>query len=201
MSRREVVTGTYGDKYSSRNPVARWMVRGFLDDVEQLARSTGARRVLEVGAGEGEVTRRVVEALQPAWYLASDLTRSCVDGVVTRARAARCALLSADALPLCDGAADLIVACEVLEHLDDPRGALAELRRVGSRWLLASVPREPLWRALNLARLEYLAELGNTPGHVQHWTRSDFLELVSAFGRVEEVRGPIPWTIALVRKA
>jgi len=201
MSRREVVAGTYGDKYSSRNPVARWMVRSFLDDVEQLARSTGAHRVLEVGAGEGEVTRRVLEALQPAWYLASDPAPWCVDRVGTCAPAARCGLLSADALPLQDGAADLIVACEVFEHLDDPRAALAELRRVGSRWLLASVPREPLWRALNLARLHYVADLGNTPGHVQHWTRSDFLELVSAFGRVEEVRGPIPWTIALVRKA
>jgi len=200
MSGREAIHGTYGDKYTSKNPVARWMVQGFLRTIEKMARSTGAHRVLEVGAGEGEVTRRVFEALRPSWYLASDLTRGCV-GAGFRAPAARCALLSADALPLRDGVADLVVACEVLEHLDDPRAALAELRRVGSRWLLASVPREPLWRALNLVRLRYVGDLGDTPGHVRHWTRSGFLELVSAFGRVEEVRGPIPWTIALVRKS
>ena len=37
--------------------------------------------------------------------------------------------------------------------------------------LLVSVPREPLWRALNVARGAYLRELGNTPGHVNHWSK------------------------------
>ena len=35
---------------------------------------------------------------------------------------------------------------EVLEHVPDPAAVLGEMARVASRWLLVSVPREPLWR-------------------------------------------------------
>ena len=49
------------------------------------------------------------------------------------------------------------------------------MARVARRWLLVSVPHEPLWRALNVARGAYLRELGNTPGHLNHWTRAAFV--------------------------
>ncbi|MBI5502175.1 MAG: class I SAM-dependent methyltransferase [Deltaproteobacteria bacterium] len=193
--------GTYGDKYTTRNPVARLLVGAFLDAVTALARRTSARRVLELGAGEGEVTCRVIEALRPALCVATDLAASCVRCAGGRVPSACGAQVDAAALPFRDGAFDLVVACEVLEHLDEPRRALREMRRVSGGWILASVPREPLWRALNVARLRYLPALGNTPGHVQHWTRSGFLDLVREAGRIEEVRGPVPWTIALCRKS
>ncbi|MBI5489921.1 MAG: class I SAM-dependent methyltransferase [Deltaproteobacteria bacterium] len=193
--------GTYGDKYTTRNPVARFLVNGFLDAVAELARRTCARRVLELGAGEGEVTCRVIEALRPELCVATDLAASCVRCAGGRLPEAFGAQVDAAVLPFRDEAFDLVVACEVLEHLEEPGRALREMRRVSGAWILASVPREPLWRALNVARLRYLADLGNTPGHRQHWSRSDFLDLVRTAGRIEEVRGPVPWTIALCRKS
>jgi hypothetical protein len=72
------------------------------------------------------------------------------------------------------------------------------MRRVARRHLLVSVPREPLWRALNLARGAYVADLGNTPGHVNHWSRRAFERLLAGYGKVE-IRTPFPWTMALVR--
>ena len=36
------------------------------------------------------------------------------------------------------------------------------------------MPREPLWRGLNMARGAYLKDLGNTPGHVNHWSKRSF---------------------------
>ena len=65
--------------------------------------------------------------------------------------------------------------------------------------LLVSVPREPLWRALNMARGAYLTDLGNTPGHVNHWSRRGFEALLSRHGEVVETRSPFPWTMTLVR--
>ena len=76
-----------------------------------------------------------------------------------------------EALSFADGEFDLVAATEVLEHVADPQAAVAEMARVARRWLLVSVPHEPLWRALNVARGAYLRELGNTPGHLNHWTR------------------------------
>ena len=74
-------------------------------------------------------------------------------------------------MPFADGEFDLAGAIEVLEHVPDPEHTVAEMARVASRWLLVSVPREPLWRGLNLARGAYVRDLGNTPGHLNHWCR------------------------------
>ena len=83
--------------------------------------------------------------------------------------------------------------------MPDPERSVAEMARVARRHLLVSVPREPLWRALNLARGAYVRQLGNTPGHVNHWSRASFERLLAPHGEVVEVRSPFPWTMVLVR--
>ena len=73
------------------------------------------------------------------------------------------------------------------------------MARVASGYLLVSVPHEPLWRALNMARGAYLRQLGNTPGHLNHWTRRSFVSLLGRYGEVAQIRAPFPWTMLLVR--
>ena len=77
--------------------------------------------------------------------------------------------------------------------------ALATLASLARPWLIVSVPREPIWRALNLARLKYVADMGNTPGHLSHWSKRGFVELLDSRVDVIEVRSPLPWTMALCR--
>ena len=96
-------------------------------------------------------------------------------------------------------AAELVVCCEVLEHLPDPPRALEVLGRLARPYLIASVPREPLWRILNIARGKYWSNLGNTPGHLQQWSRRAFVALLAQRFDVVEVRNPLPWTMALCR--
>ncbi len=107
--------------------------------------------------------------------------------------------VSEKGLPFADDEFDVATAIEVLEHVPDPAHTVAEMARVASRWLLVSVPREPLWRGLNMARGAYLKELGNTPGHVNHWSKSSFVKLLSQHGEVVQARSPFPWTMLLVR--
>ncbi|MGI8903885.1 MAG: methyltransferase domain-containing protein, partial [Solirubrobacteraceae bacterium] len=94
---------------------------------------------------------------------------------------------------------ELVSAIEVLEHVPDPDRTLGEMARVARGHLLVSVPREPLWRGLNLARCAYVRELGNTPGHVNHFSKKGFVKLLARHGEVIEARTPFPWTMALVR--
>ena len=102
-------------------------------------------------------------------------------------------------LSFADDEFDLASAIEVLEHVPEPEATLAEMARVARGHLLVSVPREPLWRGLNMARGAYWRDLGNTPGHVNHWSKRGFVSLLSRYGTVEEARSPFPWTMLLVR--
>ena len=87
----------------------------------------------------------------------------------------------------------------MLQLVEDPDRALAEAARVARRAVIVTVPQEPLWRVLNVARGAYMRALGNTPGHVHHWSRRAIAELVSAHAPVVAVRGATPWTLVLAR--
>lgn len=56
-----------------------------------------------------------------------------------------------------------------------PDAAMVQRCRVSCRYLILSVPREPLWKILNLIRGAHLPRLGDTLGHLQHWSRTEFL--------------------------
>lgn len=195
--------GNVYDKYASRNPIERRLVSGFLSDLRALAEHTGARDAHEVGCGEGELS--LMLARDGLRVRGSDVSAEVVAEARRRAAAAgfdveyRARSLT-ELEPERDGA-ELVLCCEVLEHLPDAEAGLDSIATLADPWLIVSVPREPLWRALNMARGKYLGDLGNTPGHLTHWSRGDFLSFLGARVEVVEVRSPLPWTLALCRSA
>jgi SAM-dependent methyltransferase len=98
---------------------------------------------------------------------------------------------------------DVIFLLEVMEHLDYPDQALAELSRILKKdgYLIIGVPREPLWCMLNMARLKYLKSFGNTPGHLNHWSTFMLKRYVrKQFGDIVAATTPLPWTQVVLRK-
>jgi ubiquinone/menaquinone biosynthesis C-methylase UbiE len=196
-----VPTGNTFDKYGSTNPLVRRLMHGFERTLDELFSRAAPRSVLDVGCGEGVLTHRWAERLGERRIVGIDLADPKLEAEwATRQRAnLSYRAVEATQLPFGDGEFDLCTAIEVLEHVPDPLRTLSEMARVAERWVLVSVPREPLWRALNVARGAYLRELGNTPGHLNHWSRRAFVELLTRHGEVVETRSPFPWTMLLVR--
>ena len=196
-----VPTGNTYDKYGSTNPVVRRLMAGFEATLEELFERAAPSSVLDVGCGEGVLTCRWADRLGDGRVVGIDLDdpklRAEWD---TRQRPnLEYRAMAAERMPFADDEFDLAAAIEVLEHVPDPEHTLAEMARVASRHLLVSVPREPLWRALNMARGAYLRDLGNTPGHLNHWSKRAFVSLLEQHGEVVEARSPFPWTMLLVR--
>jgi SAM-dependent methyltransferase len=193
--------GNVYDKYGTSNPVARRLMAGFLGGLAQLVERTGAREAHEVGCGEGELSIRL--ARRGLRVRGSDAFPEVLEEAGRRARAAEVAIefeaVPVEALVPERHAAELILCCEVLAHLEDPEEALEVLATLARPWLIASVPREPLWRALNLARLSYIGDLGNTPGHLNHWSQRAFVRFLTRRFEVVQVLSPLPWTMALCR--
>lgn len=196
------VSGNFYDKYQTRNPIACALMNGFLGAFDELTQVARGRTAFEIGCGEGELSLRL---LARGWDVRGcDVEPDVVAEANQRAGDSgfgnRFALRSIYDLAAAEISADLLICCEVLEHLPDPQAALSRLAAQDAQHILLSVPREPIWRVLNCARGKYLKDWGNTPGHLQHWSRRAFLKLVSAHFEVLETRSPLPWTMVLCRK-
>jgi SAM-dependent methyltransferase len=197
----EVPTGNTFDKYGSSNPVVKRLMGGFHSTLDELWTKAAPSSILDVGCGEGVLTLEWAERLGDGRIVGIDL-----EDPKLRAEWAKRSRLNlefraeeATQLSFSDDEFDLASAIEVLEHVPEPEATLAEMARVARDHLLVSVPREPLWRGLNMARGAYWRDLGNTPGHVNHWSKRGFVSLLSRYGTVEEARSPFPWTMLLVR--
>ncbi len=201
LSRDGVVTGNTYDKYGSSNPLARRLMARFERDLDELLARADPASLLDVGCGEGVLVHRWAQRLAGRRIVGIDLEEESIQAgwAARQAPNLEYRVMPAENLPFARGEFDLASAIEVLEHVPDPAHTLAEMARCAERHLLVSVPREPLWRGLNMARGAYLRELGNTPGHLNHWSRRSFVRLLARHGTVVEVRSPFPWTMLLVR--
>ena len=200
VDREGTVTGNTYDKYGSTNPVVRRLMAGFERTLDELFVQAAPGSLLDVGCGEGVLTAQWAQRV-PGRVVGIDLAdpQLHAEWATRQAPNLEYLVMMAEHMPFGDGEFELASAIEVLEHVPDPEHTVAEMARVASRWLLVSVPREPLWRGLNMARGAYLKDLGNTPGHLNHWSKRSFVSLLSQHGTVVEARSPFPWTMLLVR--
>lgn len=196
-----VIAGNVYDKYGTGNPLARFLMGRFQRSLLELVALTGAGDIHEVGCGEGHLSIRL--AAPGRRLRASDFSEKIIAAARANARASGVdiafkAASIYDLTPVEDGA-ELVVCCEVLEHLKDPQRALSVLAQLANPYLVVSVPREPLWRILNALRGRYLSRLGNTPGHLQHWCKRRFLNFLRPHLKIVKVLTPTPWIMVLAR--
>ncbi|HWQ15529.1 MAG TPA: class I SAM-dependent methyltransferase [Roseiflexaceae bacterium] len=187
-------------KHTSGNPLQRALIARFHRAVAQLAAQTGARRALDAGCGEGFGLQAALVPSFPA-ALGLDLSVESLQFARRLNPASPFVAGSLTALPFPDGAFDLVACLEVLEHLERPEQGLEELCRVSARWLLLSVPNEPLFRGANFLRGKNMRQLGNDPGHLNHWSARSFERFVARRCHVVARRQPFPWTLVLCQTA
>jgi 2-polyprenyl-3-methyl-5-hydroxy-6-metoxy-1,4-benzoquinol methylase len=186
-------------KYDHENILTRPIIQNFFHQVGAIIPGE-ISCVLEVGCGPGHSTE-CLSAMHPnVLYEASDVDPTLVRYAQERNPSLRITQESAYNLARNDSSFDVVICLEVLEHLDDPERALKEIFRVSKQSVLVSVPNEPIWRILNMMRGKYLRDLGNTPGHINHWSPEQFRVLLSRFGRVTVQKQPLPWTVLLCEK-
>jgi ubiquinone/menaquinone biosynthesis C-methylase UbiE len=198
LSENGVVIGNTYDKYGSKNPIVKWIMAGFDNALSGFVSDAAPQTIHEVGCGEGfwamtwaaegKQVRGTDFSSQIIRIAKANATRRGLDPSLFEARSIY------DLEPDRDGA-DLIVCCEVLEHVEEPDRAMKALQRVVGGNLVLSVPREPLWCVLNMARGKYLSNFGNTPGHINHWSASAIRALASRYFDVVAMATPLPWTM------
>lgn len=188
-------------KHTSRNPLQRFLINSFYSTLISLANPLLPKTVLDAGCGEGFTLNKL---------MLNQIGQS-IEGVENEKEAialgkklfpkANIKQGSIYDLPYKDGSFDLVVCTEVLEHLKYPQKALLEIIRVSKKYIILSVPNEPFFRLANFLRGRYIAEFGNSPGHINHWTALSFVKFVRQ-NNLKNIKTlfPFPWTIILGEK-
>ena len=189
-------------KHTSRNPVQQWLLARFHRRIAALIAAALPPKatppvIVEAGCGEGFVLAALGKAVPSARYLGLDVRPEALAAAATQAPRAALARTDVLHLPLRDGAADVTLCLEVLEHLRDPWTAVAELRRVTRGSIIVSVPSQPWFSLANLARGKNLSTWGDDPEHVQHWRAATFLRTLNRHAAVHTVAYSFPWVIAM----
>ena len=191
-------------KYHSGSAAKNRLIQNYFFSLLELAQETNATDIFEIGCGEGQVSAVLMDAgyaVRGCDIDAQDVSNACKSiyeelGVDVSDRFRVESVYDLDAQ---SDRADLIVCCEVLEHLEHPERALEKIASLASPYFIIAVPREPLWCVMNLCMLRNLKTFGNTPGHVNHWSKRKLVALAKSYGEVLAVRTPFPFIMLLCK--
>lgn len=194
---RDNIGGNLYNKYASKNPVVKILIKKFFIDFDAFFDLINVSDVLDVGCGEGYVTNHIKEYRNEIHIEGVDYSPEIIKKAIRLNPRIKFTEGSIYDLKYNDNTFDLSVASEVLEHLEEPEKGIVELKRVSKKYCIITVPNEPFFRIANLFRLKYLSTLGNTPGHVQNWTRKDFRRLLDNNFSNVSIKISTLWQIAL----
>jgi len=192
-------------KYKEKNPISKILINNFYHDIKLVIQhylDLDCRDgVLEVGCGAGISSLRIRNMLPHGQHFeVSDIDENVIRTFMETNFPIPFQMESVTNLNRENGEFSCVFLLEVLEHIPDYQTALSEIFRVSNKYVVVSTPNEPLWRILNLTRGKYISNLGNTPGHINHWSRSSLVSLISNYGKIMKVFTPIPWTIVVAKK-
>lgn len=192
--------GNHYDKYATGNPLERRMMNSFLRSIDEFTTTAGPpASILEVGVGEGHILRRLTTRYPSSAAVGIDLPDEHL-AKIWEQEGVPAEVGDVTNLRFPDRSFDLVLAIEVLEHVGEPDRALREICRVAAGTVVLSVPHEPIWRVGNMLRGRYIGSLGNTPGHVNHWSAKSFTRFVGSALEVEQVATPLPWVVVRARR-
>ncbi len=188
-------------KHTSKNPIQKFLIKNFYSSLISLAKPLNAESILDAGCGEGFTMDKffkngIGKKIQGIEYekAAIDFGKKLFPHLVIKRG-------SIYDLPYKDNSFDLIICTEVLEHLREPARAIKEMLRVSKKYLIVSVPNEPLFMISNLLRGKNIFKFGNDRGHINHWNPLSLKKyLTQNKVKIKKLNLPFPWITILGEK-
>ena len=188
-------------KHTSKNPIQKFLIKNFYSSLISLIKPLKAESILDTGCGEGFTMDKLaklgigkkIEGIEYSKEAISFGKKLFPNLIIKQA--------SIYDLPYKDNSFDLIICTEVLEHLEDPAKALREMLRVSKKYIILSVPNEPLFMIGNFLRGKNVSRFGNDVGHINHWNPLSFRKYLGKNGlMIKKVKLPFPWIIIMGTK-
>ncbi len=187
------IKGNYFDLYKSKSPIMQKIVNNWFHNTYLGVKKTGCKQILDAGCGEGHVTNYLYK--KHLKIQGMDFDRKVFEYPKIKFTEG-----SMYKIPFKDNSFDVVTSTFVLEHLERPEKAVMECRRVAKKYCVFAVPNEPIWRVANIARLTYLKDFGNTPGHINHFGKRQFKKMLKKHFREVTVKRGILTLYAVCKK-
>lgn len=188
-------------KHQNQNPIQKALIDNFYRELFKILKPLKAESILDVGCGEGFTLKKLEEKKIGKKNEGIDYSKDAIK--LGKKIYPELALFEGDVygLKYKDNNFDLSICTEVLEHLDDPKKAVAEIKRVTSKYIIFSVPNEPFFIMANFLRGKYLKSFGNHPEHINHWTSGGFESFLKKQGlTIVKSKHPFAWSLVLTKK-
>lgn len=182
-------------KHKSKNPLKKLFIKNFFNTIYKELKPLKIESVLDVGCGEGFTLKRLKAKKIGKVFKGVDLEKEAIR--LGRRENPKLDLNIGDIynLKFKDNSFDLVISTEVLEHLEKPSIALKELARVSKKYILLSVPNEPLFLLSNYT------QWGKDIGHINKWTSRRFKKFIKSSGlKIVAAKTPFPWTLIICKK-
>ena len=187
-------------KHTARNPIQKLLINNFFRNLLAEAKNLDPISVLDAGCGEGFTLEKFRRNNIGQELTGIDFSEAAIK--IGRKLHNELTLQPGTIyhIPFKANSFDLVICTEVLEHLEHPEKALAELQRVSKKYCIITVPHEPWFMLANFLRGKNISRWGNDIEHIQHWSRRRINRLVSKYFYVTEVKNPFPWTLLVAKK-
>lgn len=188
------------EEYENTNFIVKKLISRFFGTIGLIIKQWGPNdTILELGCGSGKSSAELFNYIDNRYFEASEFDERFVQKLNTLKLPYKIQQESVYELNRADKSVDHIIMLEVLEHLEYPVEALNEIFRVARKSVVLSVPHEPIWCIANFIRGKYISRLGNTPGHINHWSYFSLKKLLNIYGEVRFIKMKFPWLIIEVK--
>ncbi|MBU2637741.1 MAG: class I SAM-dependent methyltransferase [Nanoarchaeota archaeon] len=187
------------EKYNVGNPLMRLVLQKYAKDICSTLKNLPHESILDAGCGTGFLMKEIHDSVQSKITGVDILPKSIAHA---KKLCPKCSFHRASLyhLPFKANSFDAVLCSEVLEHLDDPKKALAGLKRVAKDYCIVCVPYEPFFSIANILRLKYLRNWGNYPGHIHKWGRKGFRKLLEGHFSKVKISASSFWLIGVCKK-
>lgn len=190
-------------EYASTNRITKTLISRFYNVIQMKILQpikADISKILEIGCGAGESSLRIQKMVDGVIYDATEFDIRYIEAIRKRGIPINVSQEDVYNIKRESSSYDCVIMLEVLEHLENINLALSELFRVSSRYVIISVPNEPLWRTLNFLRGKYIADFGNTPGHINHFNRKKLVKCLKPFTSKVTFYYSLPWIVLIAEK-
>ncbi len=199
--------GNYYNKYETKNFIEQFIIKNYFNTILKICEKYSIRSFIDIGCGEGKWLHEFSK--KGFKCIGTDHNKDVINLAKENLNNEKINIFQSNIYDekftftindkINETGVNNLFFLEVLEHLYDPVTIMNKFKNIKFQNMIITVPNEPLWRFLNCCRLKYVGNFGNTPGHINHFSKDKLKKLLTKNFHVVDIKLPIPFLIFLLK--